>query len=94
MSLIREPRKASPAGCVVMLLALLPLALSGICTWGLVVALDVPPESEIRIAPWKFGLAGALLLVLAGAMLVAGWKMAMRADMSDPWSDEKPKARF
>lgn len=70
------------------------LILGGMCVWGFLVALNTAPDNPLRIAPWKFGI-GAILGIMVGiTILRLGWRMALQADMSEPYSSEKPKVRF
>lgn len=87
-----QPTKATPAGCVVGLLGVAFLVMS--TALGFVVYKILAQESIDWSLLWKCGL-GALGCFILGLLIIRfGLKLALNADMSDPYSTTKPKMRF
>lgn len=86
--------KATPAGCLVGLLGLVLSGGGGIMAWGCYLAqgkVDVEPGAELV---WGFGLGALVSGGLGVLLLVVGFKMALRSNMSEPDDQEKPMVRF
>lgn len=87
-----QPTKASPAGCMIGLFGFASLALSIIFGLGLyrVFTLEIMDWSLF----WKYGLGSLGCLIIGLLIIRFGFKLALSADMSDPYSTTKSKIRF
>lgn len=88
----RQPTKASPAGCVIGVFGIILLVFSVISGWIFyrLLTREVIDWSLL----WKYG-GGSLACLFVGLFVIRlGWKLALGADMSDPYSNTKPKIRF
>ncbi|MGJ8674259.1 hypothetical protein [Rubritalea sp.] len=93
MSYTIKPTKASPAGCVFSLFGFIPIIFSLIFGYGFYKAISNMPETDSSLL-WKFGLGSVACFIIGLVIIRIGWRMALGADMSDPYSDNKPKMRF
>ena len=76
------------------LAGLVPLIFGGLCIWGFFAAINASPENPPDIESWKFA-AGAVIGIVLGALLIRwGWRLAVQADMTEPYSPDKPRTRF
>jgi hypothetical protein len=89
-----RPTKAVPAGVLVILFGVAAWIYAGFTLWAIHLA-GLLPEGErdpaLVVKLWgKFVVAFSLGVVL----MRAGWRMALKADMSDPGNPQKPMLRF
>ncbi len=87
-----RPTKASPAGCVIGLFGIASLGVSMIS--GLGVYRILTHEIIDWSLFWKYGLGFIGCLIIGLLIIRFGLKLALGADMSDPYSTTKPKMRF
>lgn len=87
-------RKATPAGCIVSLVGIALLIVSGVCLWGTYIGFNLP-EDHPSADLWPRFATGALVSFLGATLIFyISWKMAIRSDMTDPRDQERPKARW
>jgi len=89
-----QPTRATPAGCLVGLLALASFIFSGIGIWGLIVAWNTPDKNrpeDLVTTLILIAIFGSLFGII---LLWLGWKMALSAHMKDPDDRKKPMVRF
>ena len=88
------PNKATPGGCIIGAFGLCAWIIAGLCGWALYLASRLPPErrdSHLVAMLW----VGAASSIVVGSLLVwVGWRLAQRADMSDPFDPDRPKIRW
>jgi len=89
-----NPTQATPAGCLLGLLGLAALIFGGVCTWGLFVAIDVPPSKSDPELIMKRAFGSAIGVSLGLLLIRWGWQLSLRADMKNPRDPDKPKLRF
>lgn len=92
-----HPGKAVPGGCVVALLGFFPTMTGVLLGWAVWKAYQVTPDD--RPDEWLSGILeltiwALVCLLIGAAMFYFGMKLAMKSDMSDSYSDTKPKMRF
>lgn len=73
------PTKATPGGCLVGLLGLASMIFGGVCTWGLFVAVDVPPSKSDPELIMKLGFGSAVGVSLGLFLIRWGWRLAIRS---------------
>lgn len=92
-----ELKRAVPGGCVLGLFGLFAWVYAGLCGRAIYLAGGLPPAEaaqEADTVKWLW-IQGTAALVTGAVMLVCGWRLALRADMSDPADNQrKPLIRF
>lgn len=91
------PNKAVPGGCVIAFLGFFPIVFGFLLGWGLWKGFQLPIDE--RSENWLSGMlqlgGGALLSVLLGLTIIYfGLRLSMKADVTNPYSESKPKMRF
>lgn len=92
-----HPSKAVPGGCVIAFLGFFPITFGALLSWAVWKGFQLPPDE--RPEKWFSGIlqlgGWALLCYLIGfAMIYFGLRLTTKADMTNPYSETKPKMRF
>jgi len=89
-----RPTKASAGGCVAGFFGLLFIAFGGLCGWGFFEALGLPLEKRSSEMLWFLGVSALGGILFGLGLVVGGLKWALKADMKEPYSRDKPGIRF
>ncbi len=89
-----RPSKAVPGGCIIGMVGIAAILGGVLCIFGFFAALDAPPDRPPIIEAWKFGLAAFLSIAFGLWIIRLGWRLALKADMTDPDDPNKPTMRF
>jgi len=89
-----HPSKASPFGCVVGLLGGFTLVFGGFMWWGLYKALQIEDVEKSAELVRNFGIWGGAATLLGIVIIIVGWRMAWKSDMSSPNDPDKGAVRF
>ena len=73
------PTQATPIVILVGLLGLAAIIFGGLCTWGLFVAIDVPPSKSDPELIMKLGFGSAIGVSLGIMLIRWGWQLAIRS---------------
>ncbi len=89
-----RPTRAVPAGCVLGLFGVAAFVYAALSSWALYLALNVPaPHHDSQLV--RLLLARMIIACVTGVALIwFGWRLACRADMSDPADPQKPIMRL
>lgn len=79
---------------MIALIGFLPIAFGVFCGWVLWKTFQLPAEDRSSEAMWELGAGSALGILLGLLMIYFGFKLALKADMTEPYSREKPTTRF
>jgi hypothetical protein len=89
-----QPTRAVPGGCIIGLFGCGALIYSIICGYGIWFAFTATDSDDHSTVILHLTIHG-LIAILAGLVLIrTGWRLALRADMSDPDDPNRPKMRF
>ena len=89
-----EITRATPAGCLVGLFGLLAYLYAGLCAFGVWQALPLQTQTPDWPSVRSLLVQGSVAVVVGTVLLRVGWKMALKADMSNPNDPGKPVIRF
>jgi uncharacterized membrane protein len=89
-----RPTRATPAGCVVALFGFAALVYAALSGWALVLAIQVSNSQRNHSLIERLALNLAISLGIGVLLVWLGWRIARRADMSDPQDPKKPMIRF
>ena len=88
--------RAVPGGCVLGFFGLLAWAYAGLCGGALYLAGKLPAAEAAKneALVQELWIHGMVALTAGALLLWYGWRVSLRADMSDPGNRGKPMIRF
>ena len=88
-----DPTKAVPGGCLVGLFGVFSWVYTGLCFYILLNRESIEDPQEQAEMVQKFLTHAVISFFLGLGLLYAGYRLALRADMSDPGNPNKPILR-
>ncbi|MDA3874635.1 MAG: hypothetical protein PF795_11835 [Kiritimatiellae bacterium] len=79
------PNKAVPGGCVIALLGLFSWVYTGLCIYLLVNRDSLEDPADRAELVQKYSTHGVIAFIFGAALMYIGYRLAVRADMSDPY---------
>lgn len=88
------PNKSGPGGCVVGLFGLLAWAYAGLCIYAIGKKYGSENATGAPEFPWDLAFHALVSFLVGLALLIVGWRLAIKVGGYDSWDPDEPRMKF